>query len=139
MYHSNSPKYRLYAAVIGGLIAVAAIVSIAYIIHGLDAAGSSAPVADIYQDGVLIKSLDLHSCGDQTFTVSGDNGCYNIIEVRDGKIGITSASCPDKICVHQGFTDSPMLPVTCLPNSVVITVHEPESNVSSGGIDITTY
>lgn len=139
MYNSNSQKYRLYAAIISGLNAVAAIISIAFIIHSLDAADTSALVADIYQDGRLIKSLDLYSCGDQTFTVNGDNGCYNIIEVHDGKIGITSASCPDKICVHQGFIDSPMLPVTCLPNSVVITVHEQESTVNSSDVDITTY
>ena len=139
MYNSNSQKYRLYAAIISGLIAVAATISIAFITRSLDAADTSALVADIYQDGRLIKSLDLDSCKDQTFTVSGDNGRYNIIEVHDGKIGITSASCPDKICVHQGFIDSPMLPVTCLPNSVVITVHEQKSEVNSSDVDITTY
>jgi len=139
MHNSNPQKYRLYAVITGSLIAVAALVSIVLIIHGLDSPVRQAPVADIYQNGRLIMSLDLGSCGDRIFTVSGDNGCYNTVEVHDGEIGITSASCPDNICVHQGFTDSPLLPITCLPNNVVITVHESENSAGSEDIDITTY
>lgn len=135
----NSKKYRLYAAVTGALIIVSVIVSTIFIIHRLQKADTSALVADIYQNGSLIKSLELDSCGDLVFTVNGDNGCYNIIEVHEGKIGITSASCPDKICVNQGFIDSPLLPVTCLPNNVVITVHESKNTADSGNIDMTTY
>lgn len=137
--NQNSKKYGLYAAVTGGIIAVCAIVSIIFIIHKLENADTASLVADIYQNGSLIKSLELDSCGDLTFTVSGDNGCYNIIEVHDGKIGITSASCPDKICVNQGFIDSPLLPVTCLPNNVVITVHKEKNAVNPGDIDMTAY
>lgn len=135
----NSKKHRLYAAITGGIILVFAIVSIILIIHKPEKADASSLVADIYQDGSLIRSLRLDSCGDLTLTVSGDNGCYNIIEVREGKIGITSASCPDKICVSQGFINSPLLPITCLPNNVVITVHESKNAYYYDDVDMTTY
>ncbi|MCD7837035.1 MAG: NusG domain II-containing protein, partial [Lachnospiraceae bacterium] len=125
--HNNNPnikKCRLYAAVIGGLIAFLALASIIYIICGIGSSDSVQLTADIYKDGVLIKSLELSSCGNQTFSITDDNGCYNIVEVRDGRIGITSASCPDKLCVHQGFVDSCVLPITCLPNNVVILLQD---------------
>ena len=55
-----------------------------------------------------------------TFTVTGENGCVNEIEVRPGSIAIISADCPDKLCVHQGFISDSRLPITCLPNRLVI-------------------
>lgn len=87
-------------------------------------AGASAGLgmtAEIYQDGVLIRSIPLHEVSQTyTFTVTADNGASNEIEVRPDSIGILSASCPDKLCVQQGFIHSSLLPVTCLPNHLVI-------------------
>lgn len=77
--------------------------------------------ADIFQDGVLIKSIDLSDNSQVgAFTVYGENGCVNEIEVRPGSIAIISADCPDKLCVHQGFVSDSKLPITCLPNRLVI-------------------
>ena len=77
--------------------------------------------ADIYQDGILIMSIPLNgSEGDQIFTIEGENGCVNVIETRSGSIGIVSADCPDKLCVRQGFVSDSKLPITCLPNRLVI-------------------
>jgi hypothetical protein len=39
-------------------------------------------------------------------------------------LAIVSASCPDQICVHQGFISTSLLPITCLPNRLVIRVRE---------------
>lgn len=91
--------------------------------------------ADIYQDGILIESIDLNTVTESyRFTVTGKNNCCNEIEVRPGSIGIISADCPDKLCVHQGFIDSDLLPITCLPNRLVIQVKQHE--ITS---DIFTY
>lgn len=79
--------------------------------------------ADIYQNGVLLQSISLDNVTEAyTFTVTGENGCRNEIEVRPGSIGIVSADCPDKLCVHQGFISSSLLPITCLPNRLVIQI-----------------
>lgn len=84
-------------------------------------------VARITQHGELISEIDLTSVAEPyTIRVDGDNGAYNIIEVRPGSIGVIEASCPDHICMQMGFIEDPFLPVTCLPNEVVIQIY-PES------------
>ena len=84
-------------------------------------------VADIYQNGKLIQSITLSDVTKTyQFTITGENNASNEIEVRPGSIGIVAASCPDKLCVHQGFLTGSLLPITCLPNRVVIQVREEE-------------
>lgn len=84
-------------------------------------------IADIYQDGELIQSILLDNVTETyTFTITNKNGGYNEIEVRPGSIGILSADCPDKLCVHQGFISTSLLPITCLPNRLVIQIRVEE-------------
>jgi len=78
-------------------------------------------IAEIYQEGELLMSIPLYKVQEsRTFTIEGKNGCVNEVEVRPGSIGILSADCPDKICVSQGFISDSRLPITCLPNRLVI-------------------
>lgn len=96
-------------------------------------------VAYVYQDGELIHEIPLDLVtepytielygdqigepGDAPNTDAGldqPNDSFNQIEVRHGSIGMIDANCPDKLCVHMGFQDSAMVPITCLPNKVVI-------------------
>ena len=82
-------------------------------------------IADIYQNGSLIKSIPLDTAeAPFSFTVTGENDCFNEITVKDGGICISNASCPDKLCMHQGYIRSSLLPITCLPNRLVIQVRE---------------
>jgi len=85
--------------------------------------GDGRLVAYVYQDGELIHEIPLDLVTEPyTIEIYGDqaNGPFNQIEVRHGSIGMVDASCPDKLCVHMGFQDSAMVPITCLPNKVVI-------------------
>lgn len=95
-------------------------------------------IADIYQNGQLLDSISLSDLEDgYTFTVTGEKGAVNQIEVRPGSIGIISASCPDKLCVQQGFINTSLLPVTCLPNRLVIQIRTgTEEEITP---DIVTY
>ncbi len=96
--------------------------------------------ADIYHNGVLLQSICLNQVTESyTFTVPSENNCYNEIEVRPGSIGIISASCPDKLCIHQGFIDSSLLPITCLPNRLVIQIRVDETTSDTAAPDITSY
>ncbi len=86
-------------------------------------------IAVVYQDGVIIKKIDLEKINDPyQIRVDGGDGCYNIIDVRPGKIGIIEASCPDKICINMGYISDGILPVTCLPNKLVIKIEDNRSN-----------
>ena len=55
---------------------------------------------------------------DQEFTVTVENGT-NTITVKDGKIAVTEADCPDQYCVRQGFCNGGKQSV-CLPHKMVI-------------------
>jgi hypothetical protein len=117
-----------------GCIAIGSLLWILVTSHNTEAV-----IAEIYQDGVLIRTIPLNRVDTPyTFTVTGENGCTNEISVQPGKIGILSANCPDKICVHQGYIDSSLLPITCLPNRLVIRITE---EVQGGNIpvDALTY
>ena len=79
--------------------------------------------ADLYQNGKLLQTIRLDTViGEYTFDVPGENDATNTVCVRPGSIAIVSASCPDQICVHQGFISTSLLPITCLPNRLVIRV-----------------
>lgn len=98
---------------------------------------TGASVANIYQDGTLIRSIDLSKVSESyTFTVNGENGASNTIEVRPGEIAVVEASCPDKVCVNMGFIKNKALPITCLPNKLVIKI---EASGSSDGLDGISY
>lgn len=80
-------------------------------------------MAEIYQDGALLYTIDLNTVTDSyELTVTGDNNAYNVILVEQGQISMKEASCPDKLCVHMGKIHNASLPVTCLPNKVVIRI-----------------
>lgn len=89
--------------------------------------------AKIIQDGSVVQTIDLeHVVSPYEFTVINSQGGKNTIRAEKGRIAVTEASCPDKICVNCGFIDSGVFPITCLPNrlSVVIT-----DTAADGGID----
>ena len=62
---------------------------------------------------------------DQEFTLPSPDGGYNVITVRDGKIAVTEADCPDQYCVRQGFCDSGVQ-IVCLPHGLVISFLDDE-------------
>ena len=82
----------------------------------LMAPGRTAQWAEIYSGGVLVKTVDLRI--DQEFTVEGGNG-VNTVTVRDGKIAVTQADCPDHYCMQRGFCQGGTA-IVCLPNRLVI-------------------
>lgn len=96
-------------------------------------------IADIYQNGKLILSIPLDQVEESyTLDIMGDNGSSNHIEIRPGSIGVTWADCPDKLCVNQGFIHSPAIPITCLPNRLVIILRAAKDSEPSTP-DIVTY
>ena len=73
----------------------------------------TASYAQIHSDGKLIKTVDLSI--DQEFTVNG----HNTVTVKDGKIAVTWADCPDHYCIDRGFRAGGT-EIVCLPNRLVI-------------------
>lgn len=97
-------------------------------------------IADIYQNGQLIQSIPLDQVSEPyVLNIEGENGCYNRIEVRPDSIGVISADCPDLLCAKQGFIHTPTIPVTCLPNRLVIRLRPADHSAGDNGTDAITY
>ncbi|SKC39284.1 NusG domain II-containing protein [Maledivibacter halophilus] len=77
---------------------------------------------EISVDGEIIKTIpfDDKSNNDE-FTVKTKLGT-NTISIKDGKVEIIEADCPDKLCVKDGPISQPGEILVCLPNKVVIEV-----------------
>ena len=82
-------------------------------------------VACIYSEGKLIKTIKLSPEDNYSFDVRNNDGKINTIIVKDGKIGVLSADCPDKICVNTTHISNGLQPIVCVPNHLVIQI-EPE-------------
>lgn len=81
------------------------------------------PVAHIYQNGVLLREIPLDRViQPEQLVVEGTDGAYNTILIEPGRIRISDASCPDQLCVHQGWISHRSVPLVCLPNQVVIQI-----------------
>ena len=78
---------------------------------------SPSDLAEVTSHGHIVRTIDLRV--DQEFTVTDDTGS-NVITVRDGKIAVTWADCPDGYCVDRGFCNSGTQ-IVCLPHGLVIT------------------
>lgn len=99
------------------LLAAAACIYIVFAMNG----GSEKHIAQISSDGVIVRSVDLLTAQDETFTVTYGSG-YNVITVKNGEIFVSGASCPDKICEHHGALKNELLPIVCMPNKLIITL-----------------
>lgn len=114
------------ALLVGAFILLLFLLSIAALLFSRQKASRAPhPTAYIYSGGIFLRSIDLSAVQEAySFTISSANGGKNTVEVRPGSIGILSADCPDKLCVHQGFLSAPLFPLVCLPNQLVIEIRD---------------
>ena len=85
---------------------------------------------NIVRDGEVLYSFDLTKTEDTTFDIYYKDS-KNTIEIKDGKIRISEAECPDKTCVKSGWLSSSAMPVVCLPNHLVIEFANNNSEVDA--------
>jgi len=112
------------------LIAIAAVIFAAGIIASVII--MNAPKKNnvqIKSGGKVLYTLDLSQEADRTFEIKTDSGS-NTVEIKDGKIRVKDADCPDKTCVRMGWLDSAAMPLVCLPHDLVIAFTD-----ADGGVD----
>lgn len=76
-----------------------------------------AQFAEIISGGQTIRTVSLYV--DAEFTVSSPSGGENTITIKDGRIGVTAATCPDHYCMDRGMCSSGAQ-IVCLPNRLII-------------------
>ena len=105
-------KTKVWIALLAGLFVLCALSAFLLLTPGREAV-----TAEILSDGKVVRMVDLRL--DQQFTVPSPTGGYNTVTVKDGKIAVTEASCPDHYCAKRGFCNSGAQ-IVCLPNRLVI-------------------
>lgn len=105
-------KTKTWILLIAAIAAVCLGLSIFLLLPGDDAV-----YAEISSGGKIVRTVNLRI--NQQFTVTGETGGSNTVTVRDGRIAVTAADCPDHYCMERGFCSSGT-PIVCLPNRLVI-------------------
>ena len=105
-------KTRTWILILGAILALCLGLGVKLLMPG-----EAATQAEILSGGQVVRRVDLRI--DQQFVIEADNGGENVVTVRDGKIGVTQATCPDHYCMHRGFCNSGAQ-IVCLPNKLVI-------------------
>ena len=108
-------KELLLMAVI--LLIAAAGFFINYLTHRHPAAA-----AEVIVDGQTTAVYDLSR--DLETTIQGYDGGTNHLVIQDGVLWIDEATCPDKVCIHQGKISMNGELVVCLPNRVIVKIKE---------------
>ena len=61
-------------------------------------------LARVYQRGELVEEIRLDRVREgPTLSADRGGGAENVVEVEPGRIRIVSATCPDQVCVRQGW------------------------------------
>lgn len=120
------------------------VTAIAIVLVAMVAAGSFAAVRawgagnDTAAATVVVKDADgnalkLSLAEDATRTVTSSAGT-NVIEVKDGRVRVREADCPNQDCVHQGWIDAPGKQIVCLPHKFTVDIVSADG--SAGDIDV---
>ena len=91
---------------------------------------SEGTVVQIIQDNTVIREIDLSRVSrEYSFVVESPYGGSNTILVQPGRICVSEADCPDRICVKSGWHSDSAAPIVCLPHRLVIRI---EKNAAAG-------
>ena len=90
--------------------------------RGLYFCGSGARVI-VSQNGSTLREYPLNGFADDVIT-NPETGGTNRLHISGGKVWVTDASCPDKICEHYGRISGDGEVIVCLPNRLIIQIAE---------------
>lgn len=111
-----------------GLIAAIIIINVFLIFFGgRNAVDENSKIAYIYSDNKLVREYVLTDDVKDEVEIKTDTG-FNTLHVEDGQIWIHDASCPDKICIHQGKISRDGEIIVCLPNRMLIKIVDNSSD-----------
>ena len=104
-------KTKNWILILALLLVVCGVLSIVMLRSGGDASA-----VEVWSDGVLLDTLPL--AVPRSLTVDSAYGS-NVVTVKDGKVAVTEATCPDHHCMKRGYCDGGVQ-IVCLPNRLVL-------------------
>lgn len=108
---------------------LAASILVMLLMHGLSGKGV---MAIVYVNGEETGKYPLSE--DITVDIDGVDRGHNTLTIAGGKAFMSDASCPDKLCMHQGRVSKGGQSIVCLPNRVVVRIE----GESDSGYDAVT-
>lgn len=122
MENPESLRFRKADLLAAALVVLLAVLTAVWFLPNEN---SGTGMAQVYQNGELVKTLPLDE--DAVFTIAGKYS--NTITVQAGTAAITESDCPGGDCVHSGAIRSAGRSIVCLPNAVEIRVVNAVSDV----------
>ena len=104
-------KTRFWIILFAVILAVCVLLSFFFL-------GNSSPAeaVQVTSDGILLYTLPLSI--DREVIIKTEHGT-NTVTVKNGKVAVTEADCPDHYCMKRGYCNSGT-EIVCLPNRLVI-------------------
>lgn len=90
-------------------------------------------VALVYYKNELVHTFDLTNPKQTSFSIEATNGLVTI-ESQDGKVRVIEETSRRNICSIQGWSDSTIEPIVCLPNELYIKIESKE--VEDSEVDV---
>lgn len=91
----------------------------------------SGELVQVRVSGKVVATYSMEQDGE--YTIEGKNDGRNIVVIKDKKVYMKKANCPDKVCVNQGKISKVGQSIICLPHQVVVEIVEKKD--SSSGVD----
>ena len=117
-------KYKIIVAVIVILFLVGAVGSV-WVLNA-----PSKRCVRVLSDGRTVYSGDLTLQEDTTFDAVYEDH-VNTVEIKDHRIRVCGADCPDQTCVKMGWLSSAQMPIVCLPHKLVIEFTDSTADVDA--------
>lgn len=76
-----------------------------------------AAIVEVSLNGHVIEELDLSK--DTEIVIHGYKGGTNTLIIKNGRVHISEATCPDKVCIYQGEISQSGEMIVCLPNLMI--------------------
>ncbi|GAB6118775.1 MAG: Uncharacterized protein XD65_0961 [Caldanaerobacter subterraneus] len=91
--------------------------------------------AVIMVDGKIYKEISLEDVNYREEIPIVTKYGTNVLLVKDGRVQVIDAECPDKICMKEGFIDKPGQSIVCLPFRMVVEIR----GVKNAEVDQVSY
>ena len=104
-------KSRFWILLLAALLVVCLTLSLWLLLSRQDAAA-----VRVISEGKVLYQLPLSV--DTMVTVQTSRG-RNVVTVKNGKVAVTEADCPDGYCMERGFCSGGSQ-IVCLPNHLII-------------------
>ncbi len=59
--------------------------------------------------------------GDVVYRAEVNDG-YNVIKIQGGKVCVSEADCPNKVCVNTGYIDKKGDVIACIPHKLIVRI-----------------